>query len=780
MDLDAGREGGIHVTYSQRADLGEQYIKKGDLTHAGLKAFLKLRGGGRPAPNLLCESLLAAKPASGSAALVWPTLVIGSECLRVRGPEADGTLSHLPSALTDELSAALSDGRRGTVESVYTFVRQLLEDRLGIAIADAVPAFGGTVNLDDPLGTVTDAQREAEVITAAFDDWHFDLMIAAAALTECYFGVKATTTRSVSRWGQDPLPIIAGTPSLPRAVEAIQRLEGSLEEEARGDNPPSSHILTVASGIGSRLNRRSPVIRLADLQALTEITWHQLLQRSPLWTWYPEWHEFLVTLSLHEASAPIRQGSLRPAVGKTEAAADIVREALAKVIRESAQHYAAGDHPDKERARVEAYATYARLLRTEVEVRRGQAAGDMTSWAVLDDAALDGPPIPILSWDGADATVAGEAAVPATMPRQPPASAFVTTFDIELEMALCNDAPGEPFVIALPVNLEDNLGGSLRATPLWLGCVVDYRQGDLLTAITEPPEDAWFVFGIESGRVRKDTGTKKGLHIDQLPDEPGLDFELLRGALPAGVRRLGELPVVVRLVGCPIIKLPRVQRAEASTSGERPDEVVTRLGQAIITRARLDGSLRAVDGVHEGSGLWRNPKRRSDGQDVAFRLVHATLLDEHNAIRLSLPEVATEVGLGLPPEITDGCSNGYWRYWVLAGVELSDPVIRYRFVSQLLGTGLVTAAAESSPAINGLALNRKALTPRAADLLAWAGFDIVTDGSAPQVLTEHVEHLRDHLRAGVPWAADLDGAAHLAWPTTSEPRCSATRNGGGR
>jgi hypothetical protein len=82
----------------------------------------------------------------------------------------------------------------------------------------------------------------------------------------------------------------------------------------------------------------------------------------------------------------------------------------------------------------------------------------------------------------------------------PLASAFVTSFDLELEMALWSQPNAEPFILAMPVNVLIGTGPSRAASTCWVGCMVTPRRlpdpAAELAALRTPQD--WFVLSSET------------------------------------------------------------------------------------------------------------------------------------------------------------------------------------------------------------------------------------------------------------------------------------------
>lgn len=706
----------------------------------------------------LCDILAEATNRRSDLPLAWPTLVLGSECLRLLTPETQRAIELLPRVLAQNL--------RPDQTRTLQFVEQLIADRMGLAVAPralaTTPAGGrqpGDVAalFDEAPAADTDglsdeqergALRAAQHASTEFEEWELNLVEAAASVTESYFTVKAQNLHSVSRWSTDVLRLDAKEDAVQKrlAHDSLVRLANTLDQSKKEQLRASQIVGDLSAGLA----RGSGEISLASLEALTEIAWQIITRHFTIFSDYPEWPEFLVRLSLdNERSRLIRQGPPRPALRSALDATHLIEGALKQQTRESADGYLKGQ-PAREAARVDAYAKFADLLYRMARFR----AKTLPRRRPAFDAGSSRQQSP----------VAPRSRV--TKP-PPPASAFVTTFDLELEFALAHGHPDQPFVIAVPVNVIDNAEGvkeHLLASTMWLGCVVRPEpKRDLYDRIVNPPADAWFTLGtlVTMGKG-VDTPLAEGGSLTELEANA---LRLVRRALPEGVDVLGELPVIVRLAGAPLINLPKLQHA---------NQTFTDIGDVVRQAAGLP-----LVSTDDGAPTWNG-----SSVQVEIQLAHATLLDEHNALRLSLPEVLGEHPWGLPRDLAAPVnSNGYWRYWMLLGVELSDPVIRYRVFSQILGAGLTTSR-NSSPGENakgysrpnraGVALNRKSMNARAIDLLLWCDFDIVRDNDAPAPLSAEIEHWLGHLAVLDRGRAD----ALESWPGRGQ-ECQLPAGAGG-
>jgi len=310
----------------------------------------------------------------------------------------------------------------------------------------------------------------------------------------------------------------------------------------------------------------------------------------------------------------------------------------------------------------------------------------------------------------------------------PPATLFVTTFDMEFELALHRLFPSLPFVIVLPVNVdistpsEDNV-----AANVWLGYVVGPCQHEqpacadpdtLLAELTNTIPTGlgrsdgttnmghWFVVG-------QGTDTSSAMVGTSAADNP---YDLSSQRLRDLVNR-GPLPFVIRLAGAPLIKLPNLANPQS-------------YGHTQTLRSEIASALE---------------KQVSQIKSLS----HALLLEESHSLFLTFPEFDTGTHQGLPPALARYFPKNYWRYWMLLGVQAADDPVRYRLVSQIAGVQGKPVRNDVRPQRAGMTLNRQgALTRQATDLLRWSYFDIVEGRIAG--MTGELEHYRRHLTADPP------------------------------
>src|SRR5580693_7660151 len=325
----------------------------------------------------------------------WITLVLGSGCLEA-GHDISGTRVRDVPAIVQRLLAAVDPLPDGTnaAKLAGAFAASLIADRLGpSASRDSGDDSEAAAEPGDPRPQAGDSFDTATDLKTA------KLLLCAALLTRLYHLASAAAPDALSRTGHDrvSLPIgRAGSAEL--ETDALQPVLVLLEElissaEENGHDP------------GDAVLHQS--LRVADIQLLTELCWYSLTQGTSV---YPGWNDLLLHLSTRSSPALFDRWLPRPAFDDIDAACQFVEQRYAATTRLSWTQLEDDDQTDRERF----YATVAAVLRQQAALREG----------FLQSSPLQ-PPI---------------------------ASAFVTSFDLELEMAMWRSST-EPFVVAVPMNL---------------------------------------------------------------------------------------------------------------------------------------------------------------------------------------------------------------------------------------------------------------------------------------------------------------------------------------
>lgn len=288
--------------------------------------------------------------------------------------------------------------------------------------------------------------------------------------------------------------------------------------------------------------------------------------------------------------------------------------------------------------------------------------------------------------------------------RPPHAIAYVTSFDLEMELALLRR--GRPFTLALPAHL----------------------------VVGEQAHTVWLSLEVIPTGGRKD--------VDLLLDGgPGARWSLLDEDCAENA------PVVVRLSGCPLVRLPDLAQHTALR-----DELVDALRPALLSL------------MHES---WRPPEDSEEDPEDAFQemvqrlsLSHALIICEHDALIHASVDQASMImtmkgdskssgrATGLPARFASGNSR-YKRFWMMLGAQIHHGAMRHRLATLLAMLPQATAPLPRRKRHrNGVAVNQNS-THAERDVLFWNGFDVVSDDITN--FKDDLEHLLAHVEQKKPF-----------------------------
>lgn len=640
------------LQFRSKATGGELFVGRDD--------YLKNRTDGafRGKPRL-CNAIARANDPLRSRTeqdgFPWVTMVLGSGCVEARDLATGSSLEAYP-ALVRRILKGLDDLPDGTIPADLAgdFTASLIADRLG----SSRQATGDVCD-------ATDVHSEADrlgLFTA-------EVVLCAALLTKLYHHTKATSANAMNRFGDD-IAILDDEQQISAEIRSsllgpvLGILEALDEHETAKDSLPMLDALV--KSIKTSLDKpagggRRPQLRSDQVKLMTEISWYILTEGT---TVYPGWSDMLLHLSIQEDTPSLSAGLVRPKITELRRVPPLIMQRLAAVTEYSwstlrGESSLRGESPRSDRDRF--YDTAAAVLHEQVEYR---------------------------------------SQLPKFF-RSPLVSAFVTSFDLELEMALWCAPDAQPFVLAVPVNLLIGLPSSKdrAASTCWLGCIIrpaKQPNADLeLNDLRNPAE--WFVLN----------------DVD------------LNGPL-------GSMPFIVRLNGCPLLKLPSLI-----------DEQGAWKPFCLQLLSRLDITC---------------PDEPSDEDDSPLDLEHAILIDEHAAMQQTAIELFTwgtgdtdtEIRHGIPLAITGTPNDHTARFWMVMGVQIGDSIVRYRFASQIASRDLTTRSDSNrvAPEHAGIVINRR-IDESVHDLLHWYGFDVVRDDceSFREDLDHYVRHLIVHKRS---------------------------------
>ena len=504
--------------------------------------------------------------------LPWVTFVLGSGCLSAADtipgpPVADGIRSKLSESLIDvcdEFPDLTLD------EVAVRFVELLALQKTEVTTAEE--AFGAVIVRDN----VEPPQLSA---LAA---------LAAALATQFYAAALDATQHILERTDREEVRLDPrsqrGVLAQYEIVKPLRHVLAILMEGAEDTSTPSQQraLAELARAVdGSVATSR---IRRLHVELLTSFAWYFFTERTRV---YPSWSELMLLRSFDDhvwfAKEIISSSdaSPRPRISRVSHQASWVRARIAEVTNESWKSRAERRGPTDRDA---FYDVVAKVLRQQAE-------------AILPRAAK--PPLP---------------------------TAFVSSFDLELEMALW--AQGKPFAIVLPVFALDKLHrGHASLHWVWTtvtpsGITDEGEPKDLTGPRLELPPGLW---NPDGWRVLVEGDLLKA--ISARPDD---DYD--------------GIPVVVRLTGSPLMAVP-------SVTSLRPTADTEALHHALL----LDEYI----AIHQAS----------------LDLATPGMNKEKNA--------SVEVGNGLPAFLSQP-DSGPSRFWMFLGAQLGDTAVRLRLTAQQL------------------------------------------------------------------------------------------------
>ncbi|MDQ1710822.1 MAG: hypothetical protein QOE45_272 [Frankiaceae bacterium] len=614
---------------------------RGDFS--GRRGYLKAKGSKEP--FRLCQIL--GRRDRRHKTMPWVTFVLGSGCVEV-GSGPDGrTLAH---RVGDALGDRSLPGDESAPSLAQLFAESLIEDRLG--------------SLDTPVPTTLADDDEISPIAPP-------LVLAACLLTRVFHTVKGARPEAVRRWDDDvatldpddPGPqfddIAEFVPPAAHELRVARKLLGA-QPDSESVAPAVSDLLKqVLDGLSGNGGRKQ--LSIQHLRLVTEIAWYYLVGDT---TAYPGWTDLLLRLMLR-GDDPASAGSrrTRPRFLNLKLPGGYVCELLEKSSRLSWRRRV--ESPDREFQPAHIYDAAAAVL-----------------WAQQEMLVESRNPTDL-----------------------PPASTFVTSFDLELEMALWAQSQGRAFSVAVPVHL-------LRDA--------DDDQADLCWLLAQVEPD---VAGDWSG----------GLAAMRKPRR----WRLLHANF--NPRELCQGPLVIHLNGCPLLRLPDPDAAADRSTAELRQDLA-----ALGLLDEIDDELHLIHAVtvdeylalrqSEAELFWASEFRATQSQRASRALPHVLAAD----------------------------SSMHARFWMVLGVPVADPAIRHRITSHLTisrfrgdspdsrsvggQSGMPPRAVEAPEHarndVDGVAVNKR-IDDDEASILHWLGLDVVQASCAK--FTDDLVHYTQHV-----------------------------------
>ncbi|WP_431818134.1 hypothetical protein [Gordonia jacobaea] len=503
-------------------------------------------------------------------------------------------------------------------------------------------------------------------------------------MTRLYYSVGSINECPINSFGDsllisrsDPLSIEIHEVLLEPLSRAIAKLHESISND--DDLTFVARFLDLVSIDLFAADDKTRKIRAADAALMSEIAWHFMTHKTGQ---YAGWNELLLHLSFKFEVA--ERDHHWPFITNLGGARNWLKKSLKSASDKSweTRSRRVGEGSRSERDRF--YDAIAEILiaQSGLEERR-QAAAVEGAERGGDDRSNSGQ---------AAALYHGQRDRGLHVATYPPAVGYVTSFDLELEMALLEKR--SPFVIVLPFQVRKSDGDT--ATFVWLYSIVTPAHGD---ASMEPllKPDNWAL-------------------VDQ-----DLDVE-----------KLG-MPIVVRLAGAPLLDGPPADSYRNDQKVALGDSIRDRLG---LSNYRYDDDL--------DLGLV--------GDQIV--LESTVLLDENTSLHQWTADLASRrdhgkiYHLGLPDSLLKAMRNTDARFWLLVGVQLADEGVRHRAASivgaSALRDGISREHRSEALKRNGLVVNTRSL-PREREIFHWLGLDAVR--ARYQEIVDSLNHYALHLAA---------------------------------
>ncbi len=578
----------------------------------------------------------------------WPTFVLGSGCLTASASAKDS--ARVVARFTAAVRAATDvEGHQGfTIDFLNNLSRNRSEQPLATA----------------GLGLATGAERSR-------DDWAFigKTALAAMLLTRLYGLALAYSAQVVSDASREEVEVPAadaeGWLEDDRVVQPLIRALEVLMESHVPARSAQRSLQSLAHSVLVAVRDRHRVHR-AHVELLTAFTWFILTEDTSV---YPDWSDLLlfgafvdvdtdVDVDENAAPPPWDAAQLKP---RTPITADgpVAEWLTTRLLTITKHSWESRGSKDAETARYALYDAVAALLRQQAD-----------------------------NYHGVRDAVSGSAVHETPLP-----TCFVTTFDLELEMAMWQLAlkaeTPQPFVIILPVVRTEakpapapSLGLELTSVSLaWA-----WRE-----IVPEP--------GVEPLTVLRDGGPEAWKFLDrELPPTLG-----------EAIDARGRTPVIVRLAGSPLMNV-EIANVVSLRQALLLDEY-TALSQTVLdltsaARENLDGD-RSPDDYHDDYDDYDDYDGSGEGARPRDRNIYTS----------GLPTALTSSQLD--PE------TAYMpRYWMFLGAQLSDSGVRLRLLTNQITAARLNNRKIDSHAPLGVAINRRS-RPADRDVFRWYGLDVV-------------------------------------------------------
>lgn len=564
------------------------------------------------------------------------------------------------------------------------------------------------------------------------------LLLAASLLTRGFHRAQMTSANPAARTPNRDVATLDG--AMPADVQFRKATLPFLEElldvlrEHDPDDPRPASRKALMKRVLERLQKPVPAIFYEDLRLLTELSWLSLTRGTAI---YPGWSDLLLELLVDEDGDP--PTGTRPRVTDLS---DMGSRVMKLLVEPSISSWATR-HQRTQRNRF--FSSVARLLKEQSLLHACLSNSDSEEEFHLDEnndsPSEDSDRRSRLRKELAesDPHLQVFAKEKGREPDIPHPVAFVTSFDLELEMALWTQ--GTPFTLVVPFLARRNRD----------------RDGDLI----------WL-----AGTVTPTDIDARDVDLDVLRAGPS-DWKLASETFAGGSG--GDVPIVVRLSGSPLMTVPD------TTSG-----------------TALRANLVALGFQQPGPlGSEKAPQVRLYHAMTIDEYTSLRLSESEVYYAATEPSAgSSKTPRGLPRVLSSGTTTNS-RVWMGLGVQIDDPVIRTRVFAQLSAASLQRRAAQQQsrgssgegddtdgldgattrqvePSILGLVVNRRANDTELLGL-RWLGFQIALDLDCGYLIDD-LEHCAQHVEALRGAVTELlDSNEDSDWERASNDSCDLDR-----
>lgn len=612
-------------------------------------------------------------PVLGSGALGWATSdLLASSTLPEDVVGFFDLVREPPSALPSSVKSALAlmgedvEATTELNERLGSFVRALLEDR--------------------GVGPGSPPNKRANGETPTLTNLTVLILLAACEVTALFHSLSLRSSRLVSRRdtgvarSRDDISTDV-FPSFDLLMVSLAEIQKQLNQARDNFSKGAARLV---SAIRDDLNDGK--LKARDVKSLSDLSWHFLARpnqndRSKASAGidypYPGWTDLLLELTVAAGG-----GTTHVQGVDLEKLTETIRSVIEPVARrnwKSREVTASGETNAHPLSQAE------RLHDAVAEVLVGQSQAEQTRASAVSKSS-----------------VADRASLQSHLPRS---VAMVTTFDVELESALCRliadselRSDSKRMSMILPVYVLEKRE-SLYADFAWIEATIDLSSTGAITyeQVTQPTQ--WRV--ISASRI-------------EVPHHP----------------------YVIHLAGAPLIKLPNL-----SEDYELQEEL-RKVGIALPPDSTQCTLIHAVT-VHEYLAL------RQSELELHWIETGALGGADQNGI-------AKAHDRSLPSQLLGTTSPGPTRYWMALGVPIMDPAIRHRLYSHMTRMRFTRGVAKAPETRVGAA------GPHQPEQVEMDGFSI-----ASQQASAHPDLRPSGERE--PDAALLDDTTDLSWLGLDEP-----------